>query len=247
MNRYQIRSMNLEAKRNQVPKKWGVLVLGKNYNDYAKYVVLLCIVASLTACVQGVPLTKDKMASIQSVCISSEIQKPKKINFNYQQRKKPSSSSWSSILLTAAAEGAEHASKAVALRRTYVISGTSIDSILKEQFENQLQKSNIFSSVVSSEGDAEFKFQIMNYGFDENYLDRKMRPKLWIKASLVTSDELILWDQQVNCCGAEKSVQSHSQSEFYGNQELMRQSLTEAAKASCIRLIEDMKKDLEHK
>jgi len=239
--------MNFEARRNQVRIKWGVLVFGNNYYAYAKYVIFLCIVAFLTACVQGVPLTKDKMVSIQSVCISSEMQKPSKIDFNFQQRKQPSSSSWSSILLTAAAEGAEHASKAVALRRTYAISGTSIDSILKEQFENELKKSNIFSSVVSSEGDAEFKFQIMSYGFDENYLDLWMRPKLWIKASLVTSDEIILWDQQVHCCGVEKSVHSHSQSEFYGNQELMRQSLTEAAKASCIRLIEDMKKDLEHK
>jgi hypothetical protein len=222
--------MNLEAKCNQMQKKWGVLLF-----------------VSLTACLQGVPLTKDKMASIQSVCISSEIQKPKNIDFSFQQRKQPSSSSWSSILLTAAAEGAAHASKALALRRTYAMSRTSIDSILKEQFENQLKKSNIFNSVVSSEGDAEFRFQIMSYGFSENYLDRKMRPKLWIKASLVASDEIILWDQQVNCCAGELSVHSHSQSELYGNQVLMRQSLTEAARASCIRLIEDMKKDLERK
>jgi hypothetical protein len=74
-----------------------------------------------------------------------------------------------------------------------------------------------------------------------------MRPKLWIKASLVTSNEIILWDQQVHCCTAEKSVHSHSQSKLNGNQELMRHSVTEAVRASCARLIEDMKKDLERK
>jgi len=246
MNIFQDSSMNMKARRNQIQKKWWVLIFGKTYNEYRKYVVLFCIVASLTAC-QGVPLTKDKMASIQSVCISSEIQKPKKIDFYFQQRQTTYSSSWSSNLITAIAEGLDEASKDLALRRIYAMSGTSIDSILKEQFENELNKSNIFNSVVSSEGDAEFKFQIMNYGFNENYFDRKMRPKLWIKASLVTSNEIILWNQAVLCCAAEKSVQSHYLSELYANQELIRQSLTEAVRASCIRLIEDIKKDLERK
>ena len=214
MNSRQIYSMRFEAKHNQIKNKWGVLLSGKTYRDYGKYFVFLCIIPSLFACVHGVPLTKDKVDSIQAVCISSEIQKPKKININFQQRKKPSSNSWSSILLTAAAEGVEHASKGIALRRTYMMCGTSIDLILKEQFENELKQSNIFTSVVSSEGNAEFQFQIMNYGFDENYFDRKMRPKLWIKASLVTADDTILWDQQVHCCTAEKSVRSHSQSEL---------------------------------
>ena len=246
MNCYQICSMNLEARCNQIQKKWWVLLFGKTYNDYRKYVVLLCIVTFLTAC-QGVPLTKDKMDSIQSVCISSEIQKPKKIDFYFQQRQKLHSTSWSSILITAVAEGLDQASRDLALRRIYAMSGTSIDTILKEQFENELKKSNIFNSVVSSEGDVEFKFQIMNYGFDENYFNRKMQPKLWIKASLVTSNEIILWNQAVLCCAAEKSVHSYFLSELYGNKELMRQSLTEAVRASCIRLIEDMKRDLERK
>jgi len=238
--------MNLEAKRNQIQNKWWVLLFGKTYNHYRKYVVLFCIVASLTAC-QGVSLTKDKMASIQSVCISSEVQKPKKIDFYFQQSQRSYSTSSSSIWINAVAEGLQHASRALPLRRIYAMSGTSIDSILKEQFENELKKSNIFNSVVSSEGDAKFKFQIMIYGFNENILDRKMLPKLWVKASLLTSNEIILWDHRVSCCEGEKSVHSYFESEFYGNQELMIQSLTEAARASCIRLIEDMKKDLERK
>jgi len=246
MDCYQICSMNLEAKRNQKQNKWWVLLFGKTYNDYRKYFVLLCIVISLIAC-QGIPLTKDKMASIQAVCISSEIQKPSKIDFYFQPSQRSYSRSSSSILITAVAEGLEHASRALSLRRIYAMSGTSIDSILKEQFENELKKSNIFNSVVSSEGDAEFKFQIIIYGFNENILDRKMHPKLWVKASLETFNEIILWDHQANCCAGEKSVHSYFESEFYGNQELMIQSLTEAARASCIRLIEDMKKDLERK
>ncbi|MDY6790616.1 MAG: hypothetical protein SWH54_05030 [Thermodesulfobacteriota bacterium] len=246
MNSCHAYSVSLEAKRNPIQKNWWVLLFGKNYNDYIKYVVLLCIVASLTAC-QGVPLTKDKVASIHSVCINSEIQKPKKMDCYFQQRRRTYSSSSSSLLITAIAEGLDQASREFALRRTYAMSGTSIDSILKEQFENELKKSNIFNSVVSSEGDAEFKFQIMNYGFNQNYLDRKMRPKLLIKASLVTSNEIILWNQPVFCCAAENSVHSHSLSELCGHPDLMRQSLTEAVKASCIRLIEDMQRDLERK
>lgn len=246
MNSCHAYSMNLEAKPNPIQKNWRALLFGKNDNDYKKYVALLFVVGFLLAC-QGVPLTKDKMASIQSVCISAEIQKPKKMDFYFQQRRTTYSSSLSSILITAVADGLDQASREFALRRTYAMTGTSIDTILKEQFENELKKSNIFNSVVSSEGDAEFKFQIMNYGFNENILDRKMRPKLWIKASLVTSNEIILWNQPVLCCAAEKSVHSHYLSELCGNQELMRQSLTEAVRASCIRLIEDMKRDLEHK
>ena len=137
MKCYQIYSMNLVAKRNQIQKKWWVILFGKTYNNYRKYVVLLCIVASLTAC-QGVQLTKDKMASIQSVCISSEVQKPKKIDFYFQQSQKSYSTSSSSIWIKAVAEGLEHASRALTLRRIYAMSGTSIDSILKEQFEKAL-------------------------------------------------------------------------------------------------------------
>ena len=245
MNSCHACSMNFKAKCNQTQIKWWVLLFEKTYYYYKKHVVILCIVASCIAC-QGVPLTKDKMASIQSVCISSEIQKPKKIDFYFQQRTLYSTS-LSSNLITAVAEGLDQASRELALRRIYAMSGTSIDTILKEQFEKELKKSNIFNSVVSSEGDVEFKFQIMNYGFDENYFNRKMQPKLWIKASLVTSNEIILWNQAVLCCAAEKSVHSYFLSELYGNKELMRQSLTEAVRASCIRLIEDMKRDLERK
>jgi hypothetical protein len=231
----------------QIRKKLISAVSGNLHQSIKRYLVFLVIIAFLGACAQGVPLTKDKVSSLQSVCIDPYIQKPNRIDFTFQQRKKPSSSSWSSILLTAAAEGLEHGSKAVALRRTYESSGISIDSILIEQFETELRQSNIFDSLVASEGQAEFRFQIMKYGFSENYFDRKMRPDLWIKASLVTSDETILWDKKVLCCPSEKGVHAVSQSSLYGNQGLMRQCLREAVKASCLRLIQDMKRDLEGK
>ena len=247
MKPYQTCNMIWVSKHDQTQKKRGVHCRKKSYHNYGKYLLFLWIVVFLAACAQGVPLTKDKLASIHSVCICPEIQKPPKINITFQQRKMPKSNSWSSIIRTAVQEGAQHASKAIALKRVYKMSGTSIDLIVKEQFENELQNSDIFNSVVASQGDAEFKIQIVNYGFDENFFDRKMRPKLWIKASLVTPDGIILWDQQQLCCAAEKKVHSHSLSELSNNRGLMRQSLTEASNASCVKLFEDMKKDLEGK
>ena len=154
MNSCHACNVNLKAKRNQIQKNWWGLLFGNTCNGNRKYAVLLCIAASFTAC-QGIPLTKEKMASIQSVSICSEIQKPKKMDCYFQQRRTTYSSSVSSLLITAVAEGLDQASREFALRRTYAMSGTSIDAILKDQFENELKKSNIFNSVLSSEGDGQ--------------------------------------------------------------------------------------------
>ena len=240
MSSYRTRGMNLTEKLNQTQNIWDFLFFKKPYHNKGKYFVLMCFVAILNACTLGVPLTKEKKASIRSVSISSDIQIPEAIDFSFEDRT-PTKDNLEMIL-----KAADRATKVSSFERRYALSGTSIDFILKEQFENELKKSNLFSSVVSSGGDAEFQFKIIKYGFDENLLDNKMQPVLSIDATLVTPNNTIIWNYKIFCCDFYPLVQSYSQSELYDDPDLMKQSLNEAAKAASIGLIEDMKKDSEH-
>lgn len=204
-----------------------------------KSIFAVSIVSLMIGCGGQVALKKGSLDTIQSVSVSKNIAKPDRLS--YQGRKE------SGLMGACGCLGglfAGSTSKKTAVKITAVMEREEIDvtEIVREQFIEQLEESNLFNSIAPENSTAEFELSIRIYGFAQPQgLSSQLKPMLGVVGSLVRSDGSVLWKEYEYISNLSGKTPSHSLKEYLNNPTLIREAFTIAAQRVAVDLIEHLK------
>ncbi len=212
----------------------------KRINGLSGNFLILLIMFLFVGCGANISLTKKERALIQSVSINQNIPKPNDIYYYGAEE----------IMLGRAIGVLGQISAMETVREPkrrfkYVMERNQIDieQIVREQFGDELTKSNLFNSIVDEKGDAEFRLSIEGYGFSapSHGFSDKLRPNLALTGSLVKLNGTILWKRRIIRIKGKTS--SYTLEEYLKNPELIREALTASSRIAVRDLINDMLKE----
>lgn len=213
----------------------------KDFKRISKgYISLLCILFFLAGCARSIKLIKSDIPSIQSVSIGESVKKPDEMYY-YGARE---NALFAIIGGCCGGITAFSAAKKSAAKFEAVMESENIDvrQIVREQFVNELKDANLFSSIVSEGGNAEFKLSISGYGFAIPHgLTRRLKPQIGVVGKLIKSDGSIIWKKNEHVSPLSENTPSHRHKEYLSNPELIREALTIASQIAIGKLINDMK------
>jgi hypothetical protein len=198
---------------------------------------IICL--SLAACgaMSYVPLDKEAKSRIQSVSVSETVPVPDTVTV--YGMKQATAGVFGGVIGAAMGEAAFD-DKTV-LKDILRENDIRVGEILRSSFKARLEQSNTFPRVVNSGAEAQFNIVIENYGlFKRGAFDGELRAAIWGRASLVSADGKILWQETIKPLGSENKVPAHDLQYFREHPEALRESFKALAYFVAGELINDL-------
>jgi hypothetical protein len=194
---------------------------------------------TLSGCVSQKALTKNDRESIRSVSINKDVKLPDEMYY----RGPAQYFSIAGGIIGAVAGAADAKGAKDQLKASMLENKIDLGHIIREQFEIQLLSSNVFPSIVQEGGDAELKFEVRVYGFDQtNPVSSQLKPALGVLSTLVRADGSVLW-QKLEIATNESQTQAHTIEEYLRNPQLIREAFNSSAKIISDRSVNEMRQE----
>jgi hypothetical protein len=180
-------------------------------------------------------LTKEARAGINSVSINPEVSLPERMGWG-NNSVGGGGPLWFSVITVGAGIAAipekVRRSHAIYLlmRENYIDPGR----IIATQFKEQLETKQIFPSIVETNGDATFTFEISSYGLmwdsrGVSWPPYPLKPVLTVEVFLKEPDGTLIWKNRAMTYDSTDEVDARMYNEYFFNPDLLRKGFEQAA------------------